>query len=122
MNYEIVNINDKEYKLTLNMANMIQLEKKIGENPLNKLMEMQDDKMPDFEFICTILLYSMKKYQPKIKEMEVYDLIDEYLADEGNDIGSLIQLAFKVFEVSGYFRQPKQPIIKPEDEKPEADE
>ena len=120
MNYEIVNINDKEYKLTLNMANMIQLEKKIGENPLNKLMEIQDDNMPDFEFICTILLYSMKKYQPKIKEMEVYDLIDEYLADEGNDIGSLIQLAFKVFEVSGYFRQPKQPIIKPE--KPEADE
>ena len=122
MNYEIVNINDKAYKLTLNMANMIQLEKKIGENPLNKLMEIQDDNMPDFEFICTILLYSMKKYQPKIKEMEVYDLIDEYLADEGNDIGSLIQLAFKVFEVSGYFRQPKQPIIKPEDEKPEADE
>ena len=40
MNYEILNINDKEYKLTLNMANMIQLEKKIGENPLNKLMEI----------------------------------------------------------------------------------
>lgn len=106
MNYIELTINGVDYKLTLNMANMIALEKKLGTNPLNKLIELQQNKMPDFDFLTTILYYSFKKYQTKISVNEVYDIVDLYLA-EGNDIGALIQLIMSVFEVSGYFRQPE---------------
>ena len=105
MNYIEMNINEKEYKLTLNMRNMILLEKQLGENPLNKLIEMGNSQMPEFDFITTIMFYAMKKYQPKIKLDEVYDIVDDYLAEEENDLTSLITLVMKIFEVSGYFRQ-----------------
>lgn len=104
MNYVEMNINEKEYKLTLNMRNMILLEKQLGENPLNKLIEM-GNKMPDFDFLITVMFYAMKKYQPKLKLDDVYDIVDDYLAEEENDLTSLITIIMQIFEVSGYFRQ-----------------
>lgn len=104
MNYVELTINGVDYKLTLNMANMVALEKALGENPLNVLMSMQENKLPQFDIITTILLYSMKKYQPKTNQNDVYNLIDNYL-EEGNDIGALIKLVVAVFEKAGYFRQ-----------------
>ena len=44
-----------------------------------------------------------REYQAKVNE--VYDIVDDYLAEEENDLTSLITLVMKIFEVSGYFRQ-----------------
>ena len=106
MMYEIINVNNKEYKLVLNMRSTIELEKALGENPLNKLIEMSNgEKMPSFEFIATVFMYSLRKYQPKVDINKAYDILDEYLAEEENDLTTLLQLLMRIFEVSGFFRQ-----------------
>ena len=108
MLYETIEINNKEYKLCLPMRHTIQLEKKIGTNPLNKLMEMSnndgDNKLPDFEFITYVFHYSLQKYQANIDLDTTCDLIDKYL--EEHDMAQLIQTVMKIFEVSGFFKIP----------------
>ena len=104
--YEIITINDKEIKLVLNMRNTIELEKCLGENPLNKLIEMSNgEKMPNFEFLATVFMYAMRKHQPKTDFNKACDVLDEYLAEEDNDLTTLIQLIMRIFEISGFFRQ-----------------
>lgn len=109
MLYETIEINNKEYKLCLPMRHTIQLEKKIGTNPLNKLMEMSnsdgDNKLPDFEFITYVFHYSLQKYQSNISLEDTFDLVDKYL--EENDMAQLIQTVMKIFEVSGFFKIPE---------------
>ena len=90
------------------MRGTIELERALGENPLNKLIEMSNgDKMPSFEFLATVFMYALKKYQPKTDINKTSDLLDEYLAMEENDLTTLMQLMMKIFETSGFFRQAK---------------
>lgn len=108
MNYEIVKVNEIEYKLCLPMRQIVEMEKKIG-NPLNTLIAMGENgnQIPSFEFLGNVLMYSLKKHQPKMGINETYDLIDDYLAED-HDLTDLITLILKVFEVSGYFRAGQQ--------------
>ena len=113
MMYEVIIINDKEIKLCLPMRQTVELEKALGENPLNKLIEMSDGtKMPSFEFLATVFRYAMLKYQPKTDINKAYDIMDEYLEQEENDLTTLLTLIMKIFEVSGFFRNG---AIKPTD-------
>ena len=105
MMYELVIIKEKEYKLCLPMMQMIELEKKLGENPLNKLMAMADgNKLPEMDFILDVIHYSLKKYQPKTDRNEAGNFIDEYFAEEENDLTTLIELIFAIFNKSGFFK------------------
>ena len=105
MMYELVVIKDKEYKLCLPMMQMIDLEKKLGENPLNKLMAMADgNKLPEMDFILDVIHYSLKKYQPKTSRDEAANFIDEYFEEEENDLTTLIELMFSIFNKSGFFK------------------
>lgn len=105
MMYELVIVNEKEYKLCLPMMQIIELEKKLGENPLNKLMAMSDgNKLPEMDFILDVIHYSLKKYQPKTDRNEAGNFIDEYFAEKENDLTTLIELIFAIFNKSGFFK------------------
>lgn len=105
MMYELVVIKEKEYKLCLPMMQIIELEKKLGDNPLNKLMAMSDgNKLPEMDFVLDVIHYSLKKYQPKIDKSEACNFIDNYLEEEENDLTTLIQLMFNIFNKSGFFK------------------
>ncbi len=108
MMYEIVTIKEKEYKLCLPMQHLIELEKKIGQNPLNKLMEMsQGNNLPEMEFIADVIHYSLKKFQPKININGAYEFIDEYFEEEDNDLVSLMELMMGIFNKSGFLKMNK---------------
>ena len=51
MIYYSFNVKDKEYKARLTAKTCIDLEKKLGTNPLNVMMSMDEKKMPSLDEI-----------------------------------------------------------------------
>ena len=108
MMYELVIVKEKEYKLCLPMMQIIELEKKLGENPLNKLMALSDgNKLPEMDFILDVIHFSLKKYQPKMSRDEAANFIDEYFEEEENDLTTLMELMLGIFNKSGFFKMNK---------------
>lgn len=104
MMYEILKVNEKEYKLRLGVKETIELEKKLGCNPLVKLMEMGENNLPETEFILDVLHASLQKFNKGMTMNKVYDLYDE-LVDEGCTLEEFLQLIIKIFTVSGFLKQ-----------------
>lgn len=107
----ILNIGDKEYQAKLTTLNLVALEKDLGTNPINVLIGMAQNganQLPSVEFIAKVLMYSLKKYQPKINLNSTYEIIDDYLEDEEHDLTTLIELVMTIFTESGLFRRPEE--------------
>lgn len=98
---ELLKIKGKEYKLRLTTRNIIEIEKRLGTNPLNVFMEAQDGKMPKMEGLLIILHGCLTSLQSNLKLEDVYRLYDDYCTEGGNII-KLVELLVKVFTDSGF--------------------
>jgi len=94
----------KEYKLRLGARDIVSLEKKLGANPMDIFMRIEQGQLPKLEAVILILQASMNKYHNKMTVDKVYDLYDEYVADGGTFM-DLIPVLLEVFKVSGFFKQ-----------------
>ena len=96
-----ITVKEKEYKLNLRMIDMIALEKELNANPINLFTGANADgtNIP-FKFgdMATIIRYSLKQYHHGMKEESVYDLIDEWLEEEGNGLEKLIEVIMELLK------------------------
>ena len=123
MNYITLLLKGKEFRLKIDTRNSIALEKRIGTNPMNILMEAQDGKIPSFEALLLIFHAALQKYQHGISMERVYDIYDAYVED-GHDMTDFMTLIMEVLSVSGYINMHKnEPVevqpVKVEEVKPE---
>lgn len=93
----------KELKLRLTSRAAVELENRIGGNPLNELMAMQNGRLPTTRFIAENLKASLQKFEHGFGENEVYDLLDEY-TDDGGTLMELVPVLIEVYKVSGFFK------------------
>lgn len=101
-------VKDKEYKLRLNARAIVELEKHLGTNPLNKFIEVANDgTIPALGFIIDVLHAAMTAYNHGITVDDVYDIYDEFV-DEGKTLTDLIQVLMEVFKTSGFIKEPKE--------------
>ena len=101
-------IGDKEYKLRLTTGAMIELEGKLGKNPLTLIADVSaKNVLPKMSEAMLILHYAMIKFQPKQSLKDTYSLYDDYV-DAGNTYGDLICVLVDALSVSGYFRKKEQ--------------
>lgn len=107
MLYKIFKVGDKELKLRLRARDCVDLESRLGESPLNKLMETQDGKIPSIGFVIAVLHSSLQAYEHGYDLNKTYELYDEYV-NNGGDLTSLLPEIIEVFEVSGFFKQEKK--------------
>lgn len=105
MMYTILEIKGKEYKLRLNTRNTVELEKKLGMNPLSIFGE--GDVLPTITTMVTILWASLQTYHHGISMNDAYVIFDDYL--EENSMTDFVTEIVEIFKVSG--------LIKEEDEK-----
>lgn len=108
MLYTELKIGDKELKLRLSTRDIVALEKALGGNPLDKLIAVSENKLPEISFIVTVIHQSLQKYQKGYTLDKTYDLIDEYV-DEGGTLLDLIQIITEIFKVSGFFKMEEAP-------------
>lgn len=100
MNYINFSAGGNEYKLAMNTRMMVELEKKIGGNPLNLLVAAQDDNIPEIGAMVAVLWASMQKYNHGVKFDDCYDIFDAWL-DDGNKVIDFLGIMVDIFKVSG---------------------
>lgn len=102
-NYKSLFVQNRELKLRIDTKNSIALEKRLGTNPLNLLIEAQDGKIPSFEALLLIFHAALQKYQHGITIEKVYDIYDAFV-EEGHDMTDFMELMIQVLGVSGYMK------------------
>lgn len=104
MLYTNFKVGEKEYKLRLTAKNLVEVEKKLGENPINAIMRIvNDDKIPEISCLLTILWGAMQAFTPNMTMDAVYGIYDEFV-DDGNTLTELVPVLMNVFKVSGFIK------------------
>lgn len=104
MLYTILKVGTREYKCRLTAKSCVDLEKRMGGNPLNVFMNIQKtQQMPKLEEIIMIIHASMQAYEHGITLDNVYEIYDEFV-DEGNSLMEVIPIIMEIFRVSGFFK------------------
>lgn len=101
MLYTEITINGETYKLRLNTRTSIQLEKSLGYNPLNLLMQMEDGTMPKLSDVIIVLQAMLQYFHHGFTIDKTMDLFDDYVA-EGKSMFDLLPIFIEVFKQSGY--------------------
>lgn len=101
--YTTFKVGDKEFKLKMGAAAIIDLEKKLGgRNPLSILMGIEGGEMPSISSVLLILHAAMQKFHHSTKFEDVLKLYDDYV-EEGKSYTDLMPVMIEVFKVSGFF-------------------
>jgi len=104
MLYTTFTIGDKEYKLRLGAAQIMELEKQLGgRNPLDVLMAANNGALPPLTATLHILHAAMQRLQHGLSFADVVRLYDAYV-DSGNSYTDLLPVLIEVFRVSGFFK------------------
>ena len=104
--YYTFTVNDTDYKLRLNTKNVVELEKKLGCNPLG--IFGNGDKIPTVTEMVTVLHQALQQFQHGITINDAYTIFDNYIED-GNTATDFIPVIVDIYKASG--------IIKEENEK-----
>lgn len=107
MRYVEFKAGNEEYKLRLGANEIINLEKKLQDNPLNVLMKIQDDGLPRTETLLQILHASLQRFHHGITLEDVTDIYDNYI-EVGGTFTDLLTEMVEVFKVSGFFKEPQK--------------
>lgn len=97
MMYTDFTVGEKTYKLRLNTRSTIELEKKLGCNPLS--IFGTGDTLPTVTQMVTVLFYSMQAYQHGITLNDAYDIFDKYLEEHSST--DFIQVLIEIYKTSG---------------------
>lgn len=106
--YTIFEVAGKEYKLRLRIMDIVQLERKIGHNVMDMIMALQDGKLPLLCDMVDIIHASMAQFNHGVRERDVYDLVETYLA-EGHNMFELLPIVIEVLQNSGLLPKEEAP-------------
>lgn len=102
--FTILKIKDKEYKLRLTTRGCVEIEKRLGTNPLNVFMEANEGRIPKIEDLLIILHGCLQDQHHGISLDKMYDIYDEFCAN-GGDLLKLIEVLVKAFTDAGFVPQ-----------------
>jgi hypothetical protein len=97
--YYDFNAGSKEYKLRLNTRNVVELEKKLGCNPI-MVFGMEGDKIPTVSTMVVILHASLQTYNHGVSMNDAYDIFDAYIED-GHTSVDFIKVIMEIYKASG---------------------
>ncbi len=98
MLYTELNVGEKAYKLRLNTRDIINLESKLGCNPM--AIFGNGTVLPTLTQIIYILHASLQAYQHGISTKEAEDIFDKWIAD-GNTMTEFYAVIIEIYKVSG---------------------
>lgn len=95
-------VGDKVYKLRLTTRSMINLEKKIGCNPL--AIFGKGDTVPTLTTLLSVFQYALQPYMSDITENETYKIFDSWI-DEGHNLAEFVPVILEIYKVSGLIKE-----------------
>lgn len=100
MLYRTLTIGGDDYKLRLTTKHIVELEKKLGGNPVNGLMNMRNGQLPSTTFVSTCLHACLQPLNKDMNMDKVYDLMDK-AAEEGKGNIEILDAITDVFQDCG---------------------
>lgn len=94
-------IKDKEYMCKLTVQACIEIEKKLGTNPLNIFMKTAEGEIPKLGDLITIFHGCLTEYNHGISLQDTYKIYEDYCNEGGNMI-SLISVLSDILKESGF--------------------
>lgn len=94
-------VGNRTYKLRLTTQGTIQLEKKLGYNPLQMFMGIDEDVLPKLGDMLAVLHQMLQPYNHGITFDEACEIYDSYIA-EGHTIWDLVPVLIQAFIDSGF--------------------
>lgn len=98
MNFVNFTAGGKEYKLRLNTRNIIELEKKLGCNPVS--IFDGGDTVPTVTTMVSILHASLQQYNHGITFTDAFDIFDAWM-DDGNSSINFVHIILDIYKASG---------------------
>lgn len=98
MMYYEFSAGNKEYRLRLNVRNIVSLEKSLGCNPLAIFGD--GETIPTVTTMVTILHAALQQYQHGISINDAFDIFDDYIAD-GKTAVDFVPVILEIYKVSG---------------------
>lgn len=105
MIYTTLKIGEKEYRLRMSSAKVVEVEKTIGKNPLDILIDAQRGQLPLMSDTMAIFWGALTYYQHGIKREAVYDIYDEYIAEGNTYTDFILNVLLDIFITAGYFKK-----------------
>lgn len=99
--YTTITIKDKDYKLRLTTKACVEVEQRLGTNPLNIFMKASNGEIPKLDDLLVIWHGSMTSLNNGISLSDMYDIYDDY-CEQGGSFVDLIKLLVQVFQDSGF--------------------
>ena len=94
-------VGNRTYKLRLTTSGVVQLEKKLGYNPLQMFMGIDNDVLPKLGDMLTVLHQMLQPYNHGITFEETCEIYDAYI-EEGHVIWDLMPVFIAAFMDSGF--------------------
>ena len=105
MLYTTITIGGIDYKARLTAKACVDLEKKLGTNPLNVFSQIATDgSIPPLGTLILILQASLVTYEHGITLDKAYELYDKFI-DDGNTLMDLVPILMDIFKISGFFKE-----------------
>ena len=79
------------------------LEKRIGCNPLDIFMSIEEGKLPTITVMAEVIHSSLQALEHGYTLPAVYKLLDEYF-EQGGTVVDLMPIMLEIFKVSGFFK------------------
>lgn len=105
MNYVVFEAGNKEYKLRLSTRAVIDLEKRLGCNPLAIFGD--GTTIPTITTLVNVLHASLSQLNHGITVDGAYDIFDAYLAD-GHIVTDFLPVLLELYKVSGLIKMPEK--------------
>lgn len=98
MLYYDFQVKDKVYRLRLTTRSIVNLEKKIGMNPLAIFGD--GTTMPTLSSMLAVFHASLQSANHGISEDEAYQIFDEWI-DAGHNMTEFVPVIIEVYKISG---------------------
>ena len=110
------------YKLRLTLIDVVQLERLLGESPLNILYKATQGYNFNIEDLIMILYTALlQDGEKKYSIDDAYDIFDDYVENVGN-VGSFFSVLLKLFEDMGFISQNNEDEDTEQNNSPDNDE
>lgn len=96
---------EKEYSLRLTTQATVELEKKIGVNPL-MIFGANGDEVPTVTTMVYVLWASLTDFNHGITIADTYRIFDEWL-NNGHIVTDFVPIIIEIYKVSGLINNPK---------------
>ena len=100
MPYVTLSAGGREYRLRLTAKATVDLEKKLGRNPVSPFLELEGGRLPTLTDMAAILHAALQPLEHGITEAATYEIMDRYFED-GHSLYDLAPVMTEVFRVSG---------------------